>query len=172
MGTKILDGLFIFVQVKGRERNDVRRDIRMIQVRPKPCLPSFPPPLHPSRQKLQRSFLVSHNLIAGLPTSRRQLTPQTHGGVAVGYADNPRITHCLIALNSRPQPYFTRTFEEPISRLPQEFHEWTCDDLIYFFHFKIGNRCARVVQSEWLYDSLRAGKRLGPDDAWGGWRVQ
>ena len=91
----------------------------------------------------------------------------------MGYADNPKITHCLVALpSSKPQPYFTRTFDEVPYRLPQDFHEWTCDHLLYYFNYKVGNRNPRVVQSEWLYESISARKCLGPNESWGGWRIR
>lgn len=107
------------------------------------------------------------------PLLKVQLTRQQHGGSATANADNPRITHCIVSLPSpKPQPYFIRTFDEPPHSPPNDCHQWTCDHLLYYFTYQVGKRNPRVVQSEWLYESISARRRLGPNESWGGWRIQ
>lgn len=101
------------------------------------------------------------------------LTEQENGGIPTGNPNSPRMTHCVVSLPSCDStPFFKRRFDEHVYRLPHEFEQWNCDHLIYFFHFNVGTRVTRVVQSDWLYESVRTGKRLGPEEDWGGWRVE
>lgn len=93
--------------------------------------------------------------------------------MATGYADNSKLTHCLVALPSGPQRHRTRTYDESTYyRLPKDFGQWTCDHLIYYFYFnKSRSNGTRVVQTDWLYESVRERKCLGPKESWGGWRI-
>lgn len=101
------------------------------------------------------------------------LTQQQHGGVPSRCPDNRNITHCLVSLPfSDPKPYFTRTLDETPHRLPHSYEDWNLDHCLYYYHLEGGRRGPVVVQSEWLYESIKAKRVLDVEDSWGGWRIR
>lgn len=79
-------------------------------------------------------------------------------------------TYVIVEIPGHPR-FHTYSLPAEVPPVRQWQGVWSLDQIIDNFAPPEGNSDTVVVQVQWIEECIRAGKVLGSDDEWGGWRV-